>query len=249
MMWLRSLLFQIWCYGTILVVGLICAPAALFDPRFFYVGGRGWARVTMFGARLFCGITWSVDGADLIPGHPTLVASKHHSTLDTMIPFLMFDRPTFVLKKELLSMPVFGWYARHLGIAIDRDGAMSALKKMVGEAKLRVADGSPIIIYPEGTRQPVGAPPDYKPGVAAIYGLIGLDCLPMAHNGGMCWPSQGLMKHPGHVTFKVLPVIPAGLKRADFMARLETSIETATATLIASPPLAPGQQARTERPI
>jgi 1-acyl-sn-glycerol-3-phosphate acyltransferase len=232
MMWLRSLLFEVWYYGAIAVVGLICAPLALFEPRFFYVGARMWARATMLGARVLCGITWSVEGRELIPAEAGLIASKHHSALDTIVPFLIFDRPTFVLKQELLSMPVFGWYARRIGIAIDRDGAMSALKKMVGEARERIAGGSPVIIYPEGTRQQVGAPPDYKPGVAAIYGLIGLDCLPVAHNGGLCWPASGLIKRPGHVTFQFLPVIPKGLKRAEFMERLQTSIETATARLV-----------------
>ncbi|MCU0881833.1 MAG: 1-acyl-sn-glycerol-3-phosphate acyltransferase [Hyphomonadaceae bacterium] len=232
MLWLRSLLFMIWHYGSIAVIGLVCAPLALFDPKFFYVGARAWARATMIGLRLFCGITWSVEGRDLIPDEPGLVASKHHSALDTIVPFLIFERPTFVLKQELLSMPVFGWYARHIGIAIDRDGAMSALKKMVGEAKARVAAGSPVIIFPEGTRQQVGAPPDYKPGVAAIYGMIGLDCLPVAHNGGLCWPASGLIKRPGHVTFQILPVIPKGLKRHDFMDRLQGSIETATGKLV-----------------
>jgi 1-acyl-sn-glycerol-3-phosphate acyltransferase len=233
---LRSIMFVIWLYGAIAVVGLTYAPLALFDARYFYAGARAWARASMAGARWICGITWSVENADLIPKEPGLVASKHHSMMDVIVPFLIFDKPAFVLKQELLNMPVFGWYARRIGIAIDRDGAMSALKKMVGEAKVRVADGSVIIIYPEGTRQNVGAPADYKPGVAAIYGMIGLDCLPLAHNGGLCWPAHGLIRRPGHVTFQFQPIIPKGLKRQEFMTRLEGSIEGATADLVAHPP-------------
>ncbi len=236
MLMIRSLLFVVWLYAAIAVIGIVCGIVALFDPRWVYVGARCWARTTMFGARWICGIRWQLEGAELLPDYPVLVASKHHSMLDVIVPFLFFDRPSFVLKQELLAMPVFGWYARRIGIAIDRDGAMSALRKMVSEAKERTALGSSIIIYPEGTRQNVGAPPDDEPGVAAIYGMIGLDCLPIAHNGGLCWPAHGLLRKPGVVTFKILPMIPKGMKRPEFMAELEARIETATGALIANPP-------------
>ena len=235
---IRSLLFVVWLYGSIFVMGLIGMPAAAFSRRAAQAVCPMWARIVMFGARWIMGIRWQLRHGERFPDKPVLIAMKHHSMMDTIVPFLFIKPvPCFVLKQELLQMPVFGWYARRAGmIAIDRDGHMKALKQMVAEAREQLAAGRSIIIFPEGTRQDLGAAPDYKPGVAAIYGLLGVDCVPVALDTGAVWPAHGVLRQPGLATFDVLEPIESGLKRGPFMERLEAQIEQGTNTL----PLARG---------
>jgi 1-acyl-sn-glycerol-3-phosphate acyltransferase len=216
------------------VVGLVSMPAAALSRKAAQDVCVIWARIVMFGARWIMGIRWQVRHGERIPDRPVLLAIKHHSMMDTIVPFLFLKPvPCFVLKQELLQMPVFGWYARRAGmIAIDRDGHMKALKQMVAEAKEQLAAGRSIIIFPEGTRQALGAAPDYKPGVAAIYGLLGIDCVPMALDTGAVWPAHGVLRKPGMATFEALELIEAGLKRGPFMERLVAQIEQGTNALL-----------------
>ena len=119
-------------------------------------------------------------------------------------------------------------------IAIDRDGKASALRKMAADAKAVFAQGRCVLIFPEGTRKKPGAAPDYKPGVAGLYGQIGVPCAPVALNSGLFWTGPGgFLKKPGTIIVEFLPLIPPGLKRAEFMSALETRIETATTKLVA----------------
>jgi 1-acyl-sn-glycerol-3-phosphate acyltransferase len=192
-----------------------------------------WAKVMRFGAKWIAGITYEVRGLEHLPNGPIMIGAKHQSVLDTIIPTLFTNMPVYVLKQELLNLPIFGWYCRKAGlIAIDRSGHMSALKAMVAQAKERFEQGRPLIIFPEGTRQMIGAEPDYKPGVAAIYMLLGVPCVPLALNTGTSWPAKGFMRYPGKVVFEFLPVIPPGLKRGPFMELLESRIEGASQALL-----------------
>jgi 1-acyl-sn-glycerol-3-phosphate acyltransferase len=232
---IRSVLFTVWLYGAIGVVGLVGMPLAVLSRSAARAVVPVWAAIVLFGARWIMGIRWQVRGLDNLPPGPALIAPKHQSMMDTIVPFLFLKPlPAFVLKQELLNMPVFGWYCRRAGmIAIDRDGHMKALKQMVAEAREQVALGRSIIIFPEGTRQEPGSPPDYKPGVAAIYGLIDLPCVPVALDTARVWPAHGIAKRPGTATFEILPVIEKGLKRGPFMERLQSAVEPASAALLA----------------
>jgi 1-acyl-sn-glycerol-3-phosphate acyltransferase len=116
-------------------------------------------------------------------------------------------------------------------IALDRTAHAHALRSLIAQGRARVAQGRPIAIFPEGTRKQVGAPPDYKPGVAALYGHLGLICVPFALSSGVFW--TGALRRPGRIVIEFLPPIAPGLKRRDFMAALETAIETSTAALVA----------------
>ena len=126
-----------------------------------------------------------------------------------------------------------GAYLRKNQIGVDRGGHAKALKSIVRGAREAVAKGGQVLIFPEGTRQPLGAPPDYKPGIAAMYKDLNIPVTPVALNTGLIWKPKGLMRSPGHVTFKVLPAIPAGLPREEFMARLEETIESESQALLA----------------
>jgi 1-acyl-sn-glycerol-3-phosphate acyltransferase len=230
---IRSLLLMVWMGGSVLIVGTLGAPYVFMSP----LGGarvmEAWAKVMRFGAKWIAGITYEVRGLEHLPEGQIMIAAKHQSVLDTIFPTLFTNMPVYVLKQELLNLPIFGWYCRKAGlIAIDRSGQMSALKALVAQAKQRMDQGRPIIIFPEGTRHMIGAVPDYKPGVAAIYMLLGVPCVPLALNTGTSWPAKGIWRRPGKVVFEFLPVIPPGLKRGPFMEMLESRIEEASQALL-----------------
>jgi len=227
---IRTVLF--WIYFILLSVAMyVGALPTLILPRKAIVWvSQSWSRCVFWGLRMFARCGMEVRGE--IPRGTVLVAAKHMSMWDTMALYALLDDVCIVVKRELYNIPFYGWYIQKAGvIGIDRAAGASALRKMKAEAAPVIAAGRPIAIFPEGTRKRPGAPPDYKPGVAGLYGLLGLPCVPVALNSGQFWTA--FMKRPGKITIEFLPVIPAGLKRAAFMRELEGRIETATAKLVA----------------
>jgi 1-acyl-sn-glycerol-3-phosphate acyltransferase len=231
---LRSILCAIWVYGAIAVVGLLGLPVAVAGGQAGAVAvARVWARVALFGARWISGIRVELRGLERLPHGACIIAAKHQSMLDTIAPFTFLEGPAFVFKRELAQMPVFGWYLFLSGqVLVDRGAHMVALKSMLKSAKSRAEAGRQIVIFPEGTRRPVGAPPDYKPGVAALYGQLGVPVVPVALNTGLVWARKGIRRTPGVAVFEILEPIAPGLKRDAFMAELERRIETASDRLI-----------------
>ena len=190
---------------------------------------RFWARATLWGLRILAGVGERRLGD--VPTGGVLVASKHMSMWDTLALYLALDDPGIVIKRELLRIPFYGWYLwKAAAIPIDRGAGAEALRRMTQAAKHVLAEGRPILIFPEGTRKKPGAQPDYKPGVAGLYSLLNVTCVPVALDSGRYW--QGFTKHPGIISLEFLPLIPPGLKRRDFMARLEKEIEAATGRLL-----------------
>lgn len=230
---LRSLIFAFWFYATMAVYGLFFMPLVLMNDRYVWVGMRTWSHAILFGLRWFCGVRVKFEGLEHVPQGPALLASKHQATLDTLLPVHFVKEPVFVVKRELQDAPVFGFYMKRGMIPVDREAHAKALKDMLRAARAAIAKGRQIVIYPEGTRQELDAAPDYKPGVAAMYRDLGLPVTPIALNTGVCWPANGLLRRPGTVTIKVLPPIPAGLSREDFMRRLEDAIEGESQALLA----------------
>jgi 1-acyl-sn-glycerol-3-phosphate acyltransferase len=220
-------------YGLLLVMGLLWLPALLARRGITLFGVRLWTRLVLGGLRLLCGVRIEVRGLHHLAGGPALIAAKHQSMLDTVAPWRFLPDPCFVLKQQLLSLPVYGWYARKADmVAVDREAHAKALRQLVTDARAQLAQRRQLIIYPEGTRQDPGAPPDYKPGVAALYRDLEIPCVPMATNSGLHWPPHGLGFRPGVVVFEFLEPIPAGLKRAAFMQQLQQRIETASTALL-----------------
>lgn len=229
----RSLVYVLWLYGSMTAIGLTFAPVALFSEKAAIDAARIWARAMIWGARVIVGIKLEVRGGEHIPQGAALVAAKHQSMLDTIAPFLILNSPSVVLKQELLGLPIFGWFAQRAGmIVVNREAHAAALRGMLKDARAQAAKGRPIIIFPEGTRQKPGAPPDYKPGVAALYRDLKLPCVPVALNAGLYWPAHGVVRRPGTVVIEFLPAIPPGLSREAFMAELQTRIETASDALL-----------------
>lgn len=226
---LRSALFLAWFLIITTILSLIFLPV-LFLPRGATVWlARLWARLTFWGLKIFAGIGWEVRG--LPPRGAVLVASKHMSMWDTLALYLTLYEPAIVLKRELLRIPFYGWFlAKAAAIPIDRGAGASALRKMAEASRKVLAEGRPILIFPEGTRKQPGAAPDYKPGVAGLYGQLGVACVPVALNSGVYW--TGFFKRPGTIVLQFLEPIPPGLRRDAFMGQLESRIETATNALL-----------------
>jgi 1-acyl-sn-glycerol-3-phosphate acyltransferase len=232
--WLRSLLFVAWFYAITVPLAIGYAVTLLMPRKAIMEGMRLWARLVNWGLKTFAGVRIELRGREHMPTGPALIAAKHQGMFDTIGPFSFLPDACFVLKKELLAIPFYGWHARHAGmIPLDREGSSKALKDLMRATRERLKEPRQIIIFPEGTRQDPGAPPDYKPGVAALYRDLGLPCSPMATNSGVHWPAHGFLRRPGTIVFEFLPPIPPGLKRDEFMRELQDRIETASNRLLA----------------
>lgn len=229
---IRSALFAALFNTWTLVLGTLYLPLLLCPPKVVAGPAKFWVRGAFVLLRLICGLSYRVEGA--VPKGAALVAAKHQSTLETFAFRLILDDPAVILKRELLNIPIFGWYLGKTGvIAIDRSAGMKALKEMVKGAEAAAAAGRQVLIFPEGHRMEVGATPEYHSGIAMIYAGLNLPCVPVAVNSGLFWGRGSLAKRPGEVTLRFLPPIPAGLDRKSFMARLEAAIETDSASLAA----------------
>lgn len=229
---LGSFIFAIWLYLSMAVVGLVLWPFVLMNEKHVYTALRWWSHATIWGLRWFVGARVSFEGLENVPKGGALIAMKHQSMLDTIVPSLILEKPTFIYKAELGNTPVMGAYLKKNQIGVDRGGHAKALKSLVRGAREAVAKGRQIVIFPEGTRQELDAAPDYKPGIAAMYKDLNIPVTPVALNTGLIWKPKGLLRSPGHVTFKVLPPIPPGLSREDFMAELERVIETESQAML-----------------
>ena len=171
--------------------------------------------------RTIVGTKIEVRGRENIPQGPCLVASKHQSAWETFALIPIFRDPALLMKRELFFIPFHGWFSRKFEmIPVDRDKGPSALRRMLREAKKRIDDGREIIIFPEGTRRPPGAPPDYKTGIMLLYDALGVPCLPVALNSGLFWPRRSVIRRPGTIVVEILPPIPPGLPREEFLRRL-----------------------------
>jgi 1-acyl-sn-glycerol-3-phosphate acyltransferase len=232
--WIRSAAFVGVFYLWTALVALAMLPT-LVGPRPWLIAClRIWSRGIIVSLRVICGVRTELRGAEHIPKGAALVASKHQCMFDTFVPFFFLPDCCVVLKKELSVIPFFGWYAVRGGmIVVDREAHAQALRTLLKEARVRLAEPRQLLIFPEGTRTAPGAPPDYKPGVAALYRDLELPCVPVAVNSGVHWPKHGFIRRPGTIVFEFLEPIPPGLKRADFMRTLEQRIETASDALLA----------------
>lgn len=231
---LRSLVFNGLFYAWTTLLALAYIPLLFLPPRYIWAGGRFWVRSIFFLARTIIGLDWRLEGRDNLPDGAALIASKHQSAWDTLVFVLLLNQPVYILKRELLQIPLFGAYLKHMGmIAIDRRGAARTLRSLQQQARARLAEGRPVIIFPEGTRTRPGETRPYQPGVAALYKALEYEAplVPAALNSGLFWGRRSFLKHPGCITLQLLPHIPAGLSRNEVMERLNESIESASRRL------------------
>jgi 1-acyl-sn-glycerol-3-phosphate acyltransferase len=230
---LRSLLFTA-CFYVCSAVAVIGMIPLLLAPRLWMMGAvRIWAHGVIGALGLICGVKLEIRGREHLPAGAALIAPKHQCLFDTIVPCAILPDCCQVMKKELTAIPFYGWYALHAGtIIVDRQGGAKTMRKLVADARQALAERRQVLIFPEGHRMAPGAAPDYKPGVAALYGL-GVPCVPVATNSGVHWPAHGVLRYPGTIVIEFLAPIQPGLKRAAFMQQLQSRIETATNALLA----------------
>jgi 1-acyl-sn-glycerol-3-phosphate acyltransferase len=233
MLALRSVAFNALFYIN-LVLHIIAALPTFFLPRGAFIAmAKSWAH-TSNALLAFAGIRVAIRGRERIPEGALLVAAKHQSVWETFALITLFDDPAYIYKRELIFIPVFGWYLwKSDMVPVDRKARGGAMAGMIESARRELARGRQIIIFPEGTRTAPGAPPAYKNGLANLYAETNVRCLPVALNSGLFWPRRKFLRYPGTIVLEVLDPIPPGLEREEFAARVQDHIESATARLIA----------------
>lgn len=231
MIWLRSALFNLAFFSLTATIAVAALPTLLMPRRVLLRIARQWAWLVVWLLRAICGIRFRLVGAEHLPppGSPALIAAKHQSAFDTIIWLGLLPDPAYVLKRELLRIPVYGQLARHAGmIAVDRAAGAGAMRHLLRAGREAAEAGRQIVIFPEGTRVAPGERVPYQPGIAALAGATGLPVIPAAIDSGRCWGRRAFRKQPGVITLAVLPPLPAGLRREALMGRLEAEIEAAT---------------------
>jgi 1-acyl-sn-glycerol-3-phosphate acyltransferase len=224
----RSLLFNTVFYVHILVCMVAILPLLLGPRKTLIRAVQLWGRSNLWLLRTIVGIRVEFRGRENIRPGALLVAAKHQSVWETFGLLTVFDDPAFVLKRELMWLPLFGWLAWKSGmVPVNRGAGSSALTDMTQRARDEAADGRQILIFPEGTRRAPGAEPAYKFGIAHLYASLDLPCLPVALNSGLFWPRRRFIRRPGTILVEFLEPIAPGLQRKAFMEELQARIETA----------------------
>jgi 1-acyl-sn-glycerol-3-phosphate acyltransferase len=231
---IRSLAFHAAFYVTTTLLAIIGLPILAGDRHRVQAYARLWTRTTVWLLEKICGTRIVFRGLEHIPDGACLIAAKHQSALETLALTTVTRDFSYILKKELIAIPVFGWYLGGAGqIALDRSKRGQALPDLSRQAREAVGEGRQIFIFPEGTRKRAGAAPEYKSGVAHLYADTGVPCVPVALNSGLFWPRQSILVRPGTVTIAFLEAIPPGQPKQDFLRLLQSRIEEATASLVA----------------
>jgi len=232
---LCSLLFNLAFYGWTALACVAALPTLVLPRGVLVRLARLWVRGIVLLVAALLDLRHEVRGKNPHPKGGAIYAFKHQSAWDTLLLPLLLRDPAIVLKKELLLVPLFGWYLAKTGqIAIDRRGGAAALKRMVRAAKRCSQGGRPLVIFPEGTRTAPGQHRPYLPGVAALYGQLALPVVPVALNSGLFWPRRSFLKRPGLMTVEFLPAIEPGLSRQAFLDELERRTEGACQSLLAA---------------
>jgi 1-acyl-sn-glycerol-3-phosphate acyltransferase len=233
LIFLRSLVYQVLFYALLIFWLLVAIPTFLMPRRAILGIAKYWALSSIWLLRVICNTKVEYRGVEKIPDGPLIVASKHQSMWETFALMPFFDQPLFILKRDLTWIPFFGWYLIKADmIGIDREAGAKSLKDMARRAAAAVRHGRQLIIFPEGTRRPVDAEPQYKSGIGMIYVDCGVTCLPVALNSGLFWPRRTFMRYPGTLVVEFLDPLPPGLPRKEFNTRIATGIEDATNRLV-----------------
>ena len=230
---IRSIVFNVVFYIHLLF-WLIVAIPTFFLPRGAIIWiAKTWGRCNLVLLRVICGIKAEFRGIDKRPPGAYLAAIKHQSTWDTFALLWMFDDPAFIMKRELQWIPLFGWFTiKGRMVPVDRGAGSQALADMTERVRRELAHDRQIVIFPEGTRRAAGAEPRYKYGIVQLYAETGVPVLPIALNSGLFWPRRAFRRVPGTIVVEVLDPIPPGMDKETFFAKLQETIESATARLV-----------------
>lgn len=236
MIWIRSIAFQVYFYASVSVFAaaiFLCAPFP-FSIRFAIA--RGWSKSMLAAGRFLCGLNYALEGEENIPSSPCVFMIKHTTVFETYAQLSFFPAQTWVLKRELLWIPIFGWgLAAMRPIAINRKSGRTAVTQVIDQGKERLSHGVSLSIFPEGTRVAAGETKRYGVSGAALALAAGVKIVPVAHNAGDFWPRRGLRKRPGLIRICVGPAIdPAGRKPKDTNLIVQDWIESKMAEISGS---------------
>lgn len=229
--WLRS-----WAYLVLFLAWTVFSAIALLPtlitPRWTLRGIRLWIGGIMVLARVVAGITCRVVGLENVPPGACIIAAEHQSSFETYRLFMDLEHPIFILKRELTWIPFIGWYMTRAGfVAIDRGAGAGAMRKMLRAAQTALEAGHQVIVFPEGTRVPVGETRPYRPGVAALYAQCAVPMIPLALNTGYFWGKTRILKMPGEIVFQFMPAVATGLDKDGLLADLRARFAAADSRL------------------
>lgn len=232
---LRSALFNTVFYANLILQMIVLTPVYFLMPRkASWIVPKTWARTNHVLMRVLVGTTFEIEGLDNLPADGVYILSpKHQSFWDVYALLPWLSDPFFILKKELMRIPLFGWYvAKQRMVPVDRAARGRAMAAVMERTKQEMATGRQLIIYPEGTRKPPGAPPDYKYGIARLYRDLQVPVVPVVMHPGLFWPRHTVNRYPGHFKVRILPPIAAGLEPDQFLRTLIETTESASDALL-----------------
>ncbi len=225
---IRSIVFTIVIALVAVLFTIVFLPAAFAGEKTTKRIIRWWTHFALGAMRVIAGVTFRIEGRENIPAGGALIVSNHQSLWETIAINALFSHPIVILKKELLKIPVYGWWAVRAGnIAIDRNGGAKELRRLRQETAARIANGAQVVVFPEGTRVKPGETTPYQPGVAGIYLAANAPCVPVAHDSGRFWAKLAGALNPGVITMRILKPIPPGLDRREFQRTIEARINAA----------------------
>jgi len=226
MLFLRSIIFDIWVYAAIPVYGILYLPYAIASREGAYAALRAYSRHTIWLMKVICNLKVEIRGK--VPEGEVVLASKHQSYIDMVIIVANVPRPRYIIKKELKWAPFLGFYAMRIGcILVDRGKKGVAIKSMTEGIKAQRGDRAQVVIFPQGTRVKAATKFPYKTGVWRIYDAFGVPCVPAATNAGLFWGRKTVLRYPGTIIYEFLDPIEPGKEIDPFMAELEEVTEAA----------------------
>ncbi|MEO8466895.1 MAG: lysophospholipid acyltransferase family protein [Gammaproteobacteria bacterium] len=231
--WLGSVVFTLYLCVSAAAYAFVLLPTVVMPRRVTYAAARSWSRSVLFMLRWLCGLDYVVEGLENLPATTSVVLVKHSSAWETVAQLQIFPSQTWVLKRELIWIPVFGWVLRNLKpIAIDRKAGRTAVQRVLDQGRQRLAEGVWVVIFPEGTRVPAGEKRRYGMSGALLAEAAGVPVVPVAHNAGDYWPRRRWLKRPGTIRVVIGPVIPtAGIDSRLVTEQAQRWIEDTLATL------------------
>ena len=234
MLMVRSILFNLAFYANLIIQMVVLTPVYFLLPRKkAYEIPKNWARSNHWLMKTIVGTTFEIEGLDNVPEGGCIFAPKHQSFWDTFALLPWQKDPVYILKRELTWIPLFGWYVmKQRMIPVNRGARGKVMVEVMERTKQEMDNGRQLIIYPEGTRRPPGAEPEYRYGIARIYRDIQVPVVPIAMHPGLFWPRRRSVRFPGHFKVRILPPIMPGLDPDEFFKTLVMRLEAASDELL-----------------
>lgn len=218
---IRAILFYVLLALWLLIFPTLLTPLRWLKPEFAKTIALIWLKGAVVLARVVCGIRYSVEGRENIPSQAAIFACQHQSAWETFMLPTELKLPMMVVKKELLSIPIFGAYLRYIGFAaIDRKAGVSALKQITDQAQAALSQGRNVLVFPEGTRVAYGQRGKIQAGIAALAESCDAPIIPVSHNAGLVWPKNSFLKKSGVVTVTIHPALPKNLSKQELFDKL-----------------------------